>query len=277
MPHIESSWKTPDGLTIFFQEWQPETEAKAVIILIHGLGEHSNRYAHVAKMANDSGYSFIAMDLRGHGRSEGIRGYFPSFDVVLDDMDHLLGEAQKIGKPVFFYGHSLGGNLVLYYGLTRKSDVAGVIATAPAFAPGSPVSPIKLGIGKLLYNLAPTLTLANGLDLHYLSHDPEVMKNYLADPLIHNKISARMGIDLIKNGPWLINHAHEFSYPLLLMQGGEDRIANPAATRAFARNVNGKATLLYYDKLYHELHNEIEKEKIISTILSWVSGRLTVK
>ena len=123
MQHIEFTQQTPDGVQFYFQGWQPETPPKAVVCLVHGLGEHSGRYAHVAAALNDAGYALLGFDLRGHGKSGGPRGHTPSYDTLMDDIGRLLAEAAQRypGQPQFLYGHSLGGNLVLNYALRRKA------------------------------------------------------------------------------------------------------------------------------------------------------------
>ena len=137
MQHIEFTQQAPDGIQFYFQGWQPETPPKAVVCLVHGLGEHSGRYAHVAAALNDAGYALLGFDLRGHGKSGGPRGHTPSYETLMDDIGRLLAEAahRYPGRPQFLYGHSLGGNLVLNYALRRKPGIGGVVATSPARLP----------------------------------------------------------------------------------------------------------------------------------------------
>jgi len=141
MPNEEFSWTTKDQLKLFAQAWTPEGEVKAVLALVHGLGEHSGRYQDVARTLNREGYALFGFDLRGHGRTEGPRGHF-SYTAALDDVDRLINEAQKLfpGKPVFLYGHSMGGNLVLYYAMKRMPTcLFGIISTSPALGTAKPV------------------------------------------------------------------------------------------------------------------------------------------
>jgi alpha-beta hydrolase superfamily lysophospholipase len=272
---LETNWVTKDGLKIFAREWRPEKTPVAAVSLVHGLGEHSGRYEHVARMFNQAGITLMAFDLRGHGRSEGIRGHFPSYDIVMDDITQLLEQTRQNnpGVPLFLYGHSLGGSLVLNFGLTRTYPLSGIIATSPGLAAGTPVSPLTMTAGKLLYSLLPTMTLPNGLDLNGLSQDPEVKKVYLADPLVHSKISARLGMDLLNKGPWIIAHASEFRYPLLLLQGGADVIANPRTNRELAEKMGNKVTFQWFEGKYHELHNEPGKEEMVAGIITWMKTR----
>jgi len=277
MQHSEYSFTTSDGLKLFGQEWRPDEKQKAAIALVHGLGEHSSRYEHVAKMLTDSGYSLTAFDLRGHGRSEGTRGHSPSYSALMDDISKNIALAQEHfpGFPVFLYGHSLGGNLSLYYSLTKKPLIKGVIVTSPGLGTAAPVPPVKLALGKLLYNILPSTQMDNGLDRSGLSRDPEVERVYSSDPLVHPKISARLALDLINNGKFLIDNAADFPLPLLLMQGSGDYIVNPRLTKAFASAAPlSKITFKEWEDYYHELHNEPEKQQVIQFMTNWMEQEL---
>ena len=147
---------TSDGLKLYAKEWKPESQAKAVIVLVHGLGEHIGRYEHVAQRYTDANYIFRAFDLRGHGKSEGTRGHALSYDQLMNDIDAFIQMAHTAYPelPVFLYGHSLGGALVLYFGETRQNHLKGIIATSPGLAPTEPVPAFKLAAGKLLARIA---------------------------------------------------------------------------------------------------------------------------
>jgi alpha-beta hydrolase superfamily lysophospholipase len=272
MPSSEISWQAPDGTAICAREWKPAASARSVVVLIHGLGEHSGRYAHVAEAFNQAGYSVLAPDLRGHGGSGGKRGHFPSYDVVADDIQRTFAEASARypGLPQFLYGHSLGGALVLYYTLKRQPAIRGVIATSPGLAVGTPVPAAKLAAAKVLNRLTPTLTMGNGLDLGNLSHDPAVQAAYIADPNNHPHISARLGMELIQNGAWIRSFCGTFPLPLLLLQGTADHLVSPSHTRAFASGLAGDVTYKEWDGWYHELHNEVGKEQVIQTMVDWL-------
>lgn len=270
MIQSEFSWQSQDGLQFFGQEWRPEGGARAVVALIHGLGEHSGRYQHVADYFTGRGLGVVALDHRGHGRTGGKRGH-GSYDAILDDIQHLIQEAKKRypGLPVILYGHSLGGALVLYYALKRKPQLAGVISTAPGLIPAN-ASGGQIALAKIMSAIAPGFQINNGLDVTGLSHDPETARAYTADPLVHPKISARLGLDLMQNGQWVIEHAAEFPLPLLLLQGSADRLVNPAGARQFAAGLAGKVTYKVYDGWYHELHNEVEKETVLADMVAWI-------
>lgn len=271
MKHKEFNWKTEDGIEMFGQSWDPDIPARASIILVHGLGEHSNRYQHVAEYFVTHGLSVNASDHRGHGRSTGKRGHADSYEEFCQEIDHLTEAASQTnpGKPIFLYGHSLGGALVLYYSLKHHPFISGVIATSPGLAPAKDPG-LAYEAGKILAAVAPALILKNGLDLSGISHDPQTIVNYKKDPLNHPNISAKLGVDLISNGLWIREHASEFPLPLLLLQGSADRLISISATREFARKMPPSATYYEWEGGYHELHNEPDKEKVFSVMLGWI-------
>jgi acylglycerol lipase len=276
MQHFEFGWQTEDGLQLYAQGWQPETEPKGMVCLVHGLGEHSGRYAHLAAFLNQAGYALLALDLRGHGKSQGPRGHTPSCEALLDDIAHFLAEAtaRYPDRPRFLYGHSLGGNLVIEYALRRRPQLAGVIATGTSFRLAFEPPAWKLTLGKIMYNLWPTLSMSNELDRQGLSRDPEVVRAYNEDPLVHDRVSARLAMDMLQSGLWSLEHATEFPLPLLLMHGGADRLTSAQASREFASQAGHLCTLKIWDGFYHEIHNEPEQRQVFAYLLEWLDGKL---
>lgn len=285
MPHIEFTLSAPDGQPLVFQGWTAEGAGggpKAAVCLVHGLGEHVGRYAHVAQALNDAGYAVLGFDQRGHGKTPGRKGVTPPFDRLLDDIQLLLDEAgQRFpGRARFLYGHSMGGNLVLNYALRRKpgaGDVAGVVATSPGLRTAFKPPAAKVAAGKILYRLAPNMVMPNGLELAAISRDSSVVQAYIADPLVHDKMSARLGLDILQQGEWALAHAAQFPrIPLLLVHGACDRLTSAAATEAFAGRVqaagHGECTLKIWPDCYHETHNEPEKARVIQYMIEWMDG-----
>lgn len=272
MKHTEFKFKTFDGLQLFGQSWQPEDRPRAVVCLVHGIGEHSGRYVHVADRLTKAGYAMFTFDLRGHGKSEGLRGHIPSYEAIMQDISFLLEIANKKFPqlPAFLCGHSLGGNLVLNYVLRRQPYLKGVIATAPwlrlAFEPPA----FKIALGKITNRIWPSFSQKSGLDTNALSHDLEAVHTYKNDPMVHDRISARMFISTYQAGQWALEHASEFSLPLLLMQGGADKIISIEASKEFANKISEKCTFKIWDNLYHEIHNEPEKEEVFKFLIDWL-------
>jgi acylglycerol lipase len=276
MQHFEFGWQTEDRLWLYAQSWQPETEPKGVVCLVHGLGEHSGRYPHLAAFLNQAGYALLTFDLRGHGKSEGQRGHAPSCEALLDDISRFLTEATERYPdcPCFLYGHSLGGNLVIKYALRRYPQLAGVIATGPLLRTAFEPPAWKLTLAKIMRSLWPTLAMSNELDRQGLSRDPEVVRTYNEDPLVHDRLSARLGMDMLEAGLWALEHADEFPLPLLLMHGGADRLTSPQASRGFAAQAGERCTLKIWDGFYHEIHNEPEQGQVFGYLVEWLNGKL---
>lgn len=277
MKTFQSTWKSSDGLKIFAHGWEPDSQSpKAVVCLVHGLGEHTLRYAHVAEVFANEGFAMFGADLRGHGNSEGPKGHFPSIEIVLNDIDLLLDQARKRfpGLPLFLYGHSLGGILVLYYGLKRKTDLKGVISSSPGLHNALEKQPFKIIMAKILGSLMPANTITSGLDVNAISHDPEVIRLYKNDPLVHDKISLGFGKVMLKVTRWTLEHAGEFPLPLLLLHGMADTIAFPSGSIDFAEAMNGKCKLATWDDAYHELHNETVKNEVIQTMTAFIKDHL---
>ncbi len=274
MEHFDFDWLTGDGLRIYARGWLPEGDPWAVVCLVHGLGEHSGRYAHLARRLTGDGFALLSFDLRGFGRSQGRRGHTPGYDSLMDDVGRLLGEAEGRfpGRRRFLYGHSMGGNLVINYALRRRPPLAGVIASGPWFRLAFDPPASKLKVGRVMNSLWPTFTQASGLDSAALSRDPEVVKAYNSDPLVHRLISARLFTCVFEAGIWALDHAAEFGLPLLIMHGGADRITSPEASRLFAGRVTGPCQFKLWDGFYHEIHNEPEKEEVFNYLVSWLKG-----
>jgi len=276
METIEFTIKAKDGLKLYAKCWAPVVEPKAVVCLLHGLGEHCGRYPHVAEALTEAGYAVLTFDLRGHGQSGGPRGHTPSSEAFLDDIDYLLAEAEKRypGKPHFLYGHSLGGLLALFYSLRHKPQVAGVVSTGPGLRSPLIEQKLKVTFAKLMATVLPTMTVATGLDASSLSHDPQVVQAYRNDPLVHDKASLAMTSSSIRAIEWTMEHAKEFELPLLLMHGTADQLTYPSGSQEFAKRVSGNCTLRLWEGLYHEIHNEPEKDQVIAKIIQWLDNQL---
>ncbi|MDB5226966.1 MAG: alpha/beta hydrolase fold containing protein [Bacteroidota bacterium] len=265
-------WKSNDGLDIFGQKWEPENgPVKKVICLVHGFGEHSSRYDHVAKFFTDNQYGVITYDHRGHGRSGGRKGHFPSYDEFMNDVENLLKQADQHfpNTPKILYGHSMGGNVVANFAIRRNPVVAGVILSSPFFKPAFVPPAIKIALGKLMRNLIPSFSLPSGLDPSGISRDKEVVKKYKNDPLVFDSISSKMGIELIETGQDAIDNASKLKLPTLLFHGTEDKLTSFDASKEFVAKAGNNVTFIEYKGLYHETHNEPEKAQVLQNVLDW--------
>lgn len=279
MKSFESSWDNQDGTKFYVRGWEPDRKPKAVVCLVHGHSEHVGRYAHVGEAFSKAGYVLAGYDERGHGKTSGARGHIPSYEAMLDDISDFMALMQKRypGLPRFLYGHSMGGNQVINFALRRRPVLAGVIATGPwlklAFDPPA----IKLTLGRLMNNIYPAFTQASELETAALSRDPEVVHAYEKDPLVHDKISARLFVSMYESGLWALDHAADFSLPLLLMHGTADRLTSWRASREFAEHAGKNITWRAWDGFYHEIHNEPGKAEVLKTMTAWMDGRLSKK
>jgi alpha-beta hydrolase superfamily lysophospholipase len=275
MQTSEWKWKSRDGVEMYARSWKPEAP-KAVVVLVHGHGEHVNRYPHVAEAFTNAGYALQGFDLRGHGQSGGQRGHTPSYEALMDDISDFIADAAKRypGLPVFLYGHSMGGNQVINYILRSAGTLKGVIATGPwlklAFDPPA----AQVMVAKLLNHLAPSFSLASELDQAALSHDPEVIRAYATDPLVHNKISVRLYTGMYGNGLWALEHATGVKIPMLLMHGSADKLTSAKASEEFAAKAGKIVTLRIWDGFYHEIHNEPQKAEVLQTMVSWLDKQM---
>lgn len=275
MKTFESILTSGDGIQFYVRGWEPGTQPKAVIALIHGLGEHTGRYEHVASAMTDTGYAMVGFDLRGHGRSSGARGHFPSLDAVMQDIqnffDFLKGRYPAI--PHFLYGHSLGGLLVLVYALKHSNGLKGVIASGAGLRSQVHEQKLKVLMAKLLGSLAPAAQLSSGLDLAVLSHDQNVIDVYKNDPLNHDRISLGFGKAGLEATDYAWSHAEEFAPPLLIMHGTADRNTYASGSADFSKLAaknNRDVTLKLWEGLYHEVHNEPEQQQVFKFMIDWL-------
>ncbi|MFO7952979.1 MAG: alpha/beta hydrolase [Bacillota bacterium] len=276
MKHEEMRWMAEDTLPLFARKWEPDNDnIKGIICLVHGLGEHSGRYSHWAEKLTGAEYATLAIDLRGHGRSEGHRGYTPSLDHYGDDISLLLDKAEEFypGKPHFLYGHSLGGTLSAFFLIQRQPRINGAVITSPCLHTVLDRQKHKIAMARFFDLFFPSLSLASNLEQKDLSRDPAVISAYQNDPLVHDRVSARLGKGIIDAVNYIFNRATDITLPLLIMHGTEDRITFPSGSEKLAGLVSGECTLKLWDGLYHELHNEIEKDEVFAFLIKWLENR----
>ena len=261
--------------TEFYGQYWEAKDTKAVIVLAHGMGEHSARYAHVAKKLTENNFSVVAFDQFGHGKTAGKRGHNPNFNAVLGSISAVIEKATSLfpNKPIFLYGHSMGGNVVINYVLRKSHDVKGVIATSPflklAFQPPF----LKLLAGKVLQKIAPSITLGNELNPNDLSRDTAEVEKYINDPLVHNQISANFSITFIESGKWAIENGNRLTIPMLILHGTSDKIIDYKGSQEFAKNAVN-ATVKLHEGGYHELQNDVCKEAMLQEIVDWLHSQL---
>jgi len=281
MHALPDSLTTPDGLALHVRAWPAQGESIGTVLIVHGLGEHIGRYAHVAVRLNAWGWSAVGYDQRGHGRSSGARGQLPRDDALLQDLAMLIDavRAARTG-PLVLLGHSMGGLLAARF-------VAGAVAAANAEAWHRPVDALVLsspaldagmsGAQKLLLavlgRLAPNLAVNNGLKPQWISHDPAVVQAYIADPLVHDRIAPRLVRFIVDGGRMVRERAARWSVPTLLLYAGADRCVAPAGSAAFAAAAPQTAvTSREFPTLFHEIFNEPEQAQVFEVLGQWLAG-----
>jgi len=269
-------FRTSDGISLHLNEW-PAARPRARVLLVHGLGEHSGRYAALAETLNARGISVRAFDHRGHGKSQGRRG------VVGSDPHGLSNDALELFQTYaaegsdlpFLFGHSMGGLVVMHAVAKLGLRPRGLIASSPALA--SYAGGFDRLLSKVLRRLAPDLTVANGLPADKLSHAPGIERAYLEDTLNHNRISARLARYIFESGPEVIAAASGWRVPTLLQFAGSDRLVDPTGAREFARRAPSDAVEAHeYADLFHEIYNEAEpgRGRVIADLFGWLDRQI---
>ena len=268
--------RTPDGETLALHEWPlaADRRARAVVVLVHGIGEHAGRYAHVAQHLNDSGFAVRAADHYGHGGSSGARGGLPSVMRLVDDLALVIDDTRRRypGLPLVVLGHSLGGLVAASFVARAVRPVDALVLSSPGLDPG--LSAFQKLLIAVLSRVAPTLRVGNGLDDRYLSHDPAVVQGYRADPLCHDRIGARLARFLADEGAIVQAAAPRWTVPTLLVYAGDDRLVKPAGSRRFAEAAPAAVLgATCFPALYHEIFNELEAEPVFGTLARWLDVR----
>lgn len=277
MKHREGRFKGKRDIEIFWQSWVPD-RPRAVVVIAHGLGEHSGRYHHVAEALVAIDCAVYAMDHRGHGKSGGDRALVDRFANVVEDIDHVveIARREQPRKPVFLLGHSMGGALSLSYTLKKGEKLSALILSGPAVALDGATTMTKL-VAKMLSSLAPKAGLV-AIDPSLVSRDPSVVADYASDPLnAHGKVCARTLGEIVFFVEMLPAALPLVKLPLLVMHGRDDKLAGVAGSEMVVNRVSSKdKTLKVYDGLYHEIFNELPADRavVLKDLTDWISARL---
>lgn len=275
---IRHTFQSYDGIMLYGRSFLSEvTEPIGHIIIQHGLGEHNGRYQELCELLNQRDFSVHLLDLRGHGQSEGKRGDATGIEQLSIDLEtfieYLKSEGLDLKKPILL-GHSLGAAVATWLALRHSNQFelsALAISGAPFQVAMNFGQQIKQTAGKILFQVAPSLTLDSGIDAKYLSHDGRVVDQYLHDPLVHSKLSVQLGLSILDAGNFLLSQASRLKIPLWAAHGSDDRIADSNGTTNFYRKAGSKDKFLQiYDGFYHEIFNETNRHDPIEDLLAFI-------
>jgi acylglycerol lipase len=274
MTHVDGRLQGAGGTEIYWQAWQP-AHAHAVVVLAHGAGEHSGRYAHVGERLAGAGYAVHALDHRGHGRSAGPRMYIDRVDDVVADLGTFIASvrAQYPEVPLVLLGHSMGGLVALRYAIHHQDSIDALVLSGPLAALAA-ATPLQRMAAQALSAVAPRLGLI-AVEPALVSRDPEVVRAYVEDPLVfHGKLPARTIAQLAATVRRFPDEAPAIRVPLLVMLGSADRLVPPEGGRmVHDRAASADKTLIVYDGLYHEILNEPEKDRVMADLVAWLDAR----
>ena len=262
------------GLQLALRDWPLANlaAAKPQVLIVHGLGEHSGRYEHVAQKLNSWGYAVRSFDLWGHGVSDGERGSMRDEHAMLDDLAAVVDHTRKglaPGQSLVLLGHSLGGLLAARFVSLRMRPIDALVLSSPALDPG--LNALQKLLLSTLPGIAPNLRVGNGLQVKYLSHDPAVVAAYQGDPLVHDRICARLALFIAQAGRSVLTTAPQWNTPTLLLFAGQDKLVSPQGSRDFLKLAPGAMVQsLCFDDLYHEIFNEADASPVFAALQQWL-------
>lgn len=269
----QTTVRTRDGLALAAWHHLP-SEARARVVLLHGYAEHVGRYRHLIEALTSARYEVHSVDLRGHGRSEGVRGHVARFKDYLDDLDVFLAALPDGKLPRFIVAHSLGGLITLRYVLDRPQAFSALAVSSPFLQTTEDVPWVQEKVASATSLLAPTLLMKSPVDAKGLSHDPAIVQAYIDDPLVFKTINARWFFEVRVAQEEVLERAPEIRVPALFLVGGADPVAQPARSRqVFERLESPDKRLQTYDGFFHEVLNEIGKERVIRDLVAWLDER----
>ena len=257
---------------VFTRTWLPEA-AKAVVVVSHGYGEHSGRYEDLGRFLSGRGFVVCAFDFRGHGRSEGERANVARFEDFIHDLEVVAEHvtAQHPDLKTFFFGHSMGGNVALYYALEHPGRIAGLVTSGAGLEVGNEVPAVAKAVAKLVSRAFPGVPIV-ALDDSAYSRDERAATSFFEDPYVYRgRVKARIGAELLRIGPYLLSRARELQLPMLVMHGGNDRTASPNGSRALCeRAASTDVTLRIYDGAFHAIFDDFGREAVLADLATWL-------
>jgi alpha-beta hydrolase superfamily lysophospholipase len=268
----EHTLRAADGTQLFVRDSLVDFPRGSLVIL-HGIGEHCGRYAHVVRFLNEQGWSVRTYDHRGHGQSAGKRGDAPDDEALVRDAEMLIADfARATGSVPMLFGHSMGGLFAARVAVGAQVPLRGLILSSPALA--VPLTAFQKFLLKFMTAVAPGVSVKNSVQSRYLSHDEKVVKAYDTDPLVHDRITARLLNSMLTAIDFSHTHAPSLAIPVLMQFAGDDHLVDASGSKAFhARLPAGLATMHKYDALYHEIFNELDARAVFNDLGAWLSAQ----
>ncbi len=277
MEHKEGGFRGLKDFGLYYQCWLPGKKPKAVLLIVHGLAEHSGRYANLVNCFLPKGYAIYGYDHRGHGKSEGLRCYTDRFSDYGDDLKTFFDmvRSENEAMKIFLVGHSMGGTIATAYAVHHQHELAGLLLSGASMTVSSSVPPTLIAVARVLSAVLPKMgTMV--LDASAISRDQAVVDTYVNDPLVYRgKIRARTGAELIKIWQELPAQMAEINLPILIMHGTADKLSSPEGSELLHERVSSKdKTLKLYDGFYHEIFNEPGREHVFADMETWLSSHV---
>lgn len=268
---------TPDNIRLYYELWIPN-RPKANIVFLHGMGDHIGRYAEFAKHLIQRNFGFCMYDQRGHGKSGGRRAHCRRFNDYLRDLALFIELVQNMypALPIFLIGHSFGGQVAINFAAKYSKGLRGLVALSPNIQPLLKIPNWKKNLAGKISSLIPIVKFYTQVQPSQFSHDEKVVDSARTDPLMNWHVTARLGVEILKNLSQISRLAYQVKIPSLFMTGGEDEICSVEATRKFYHSLLIQNKVLrIYPGLYHELLNETERQTVFRDIEMWLNDQIT--
>ena len=277
MKHVDGQFKGRGDLNLYYQCWLPADEPKAILLVVHGLAEHSGRYSNLVNYFVPRGYAVYGFDQRGHGKSDGVKGYVDRFSHFVDDLDIFLRlvHSRHYDVKTFLVGHSIGGTIATAYTILRQDGFDGLILTGATLSTPNDVAAGTIFAARILSLILPEAGLYI-IDAEAISQDKNVVNAYVYDPLVYRgKIRARLGVELIKAMGTVKRQISEIHLPIMVMHGAADRLSDPKGSEMlYQKASSADKTLKVYEGYYHEIFNEPGREQVLADVEAWLKAHV---
>ena len=276
VPRLENRFSGAQGVSLFYQAWYPPGTARAVVALVHGFGEHCDRYCTVTTALTQAGYAVFGFDNQGHGRSEGQRGHINRWQDYRDNVTAFLAQVRhhEPSLPLFLLGHSLGGLIVLDFALTFPQGLAGIIISGPPIQPVGIAKPYLVVIARILSGIWPRFAMDVGTGEDTLSRDPAMVHQTQNDPLTHSIATVRWGTECLVTIAAVRRNIDQLQVPILLVHGSADKVNDVKGSEEIFARITTDKTLNIYPGSYHEPHNDLDRNQVMADLVQWLDTHL---